>query len=275
MELKTLVKQSIDLMQSAENLALQFSDEGFFVGFSGGKDSQVLLDLVKRADVKYKAYYSVTTLDPPENVKFIEKYYPDVHFLYPTKNFFKLVEEKGLPTRLRRYCCVYLKEGHGINRVVLTGVRAEESVKRSQYNEVSIISNRNEHKERKVKTIKEIEQAKHKCIKGKDKIMLYPILRWTEADIYNYLDLNHITINPLYNYVGRVGCMFCPFSSVKEMRLWELRYASYVDKIKRSCKKYLENKKYFENENEMWEWYKSKLSINEYKECKKQLKIEL
>jgi phosphoadenosine phosphosulfate reductase len=57
-------KQSIELIRKGEKLALSMNPEGYFVGFSGGKDSQVLLELVKRAGVKYKAYYNVTTNDP-------------------------------------------------------------------------------------------------------------------------------------------------------------------------------------------------------------------
>lgn len=66
------IDDSIRLIRKGEKLALALNPEdGYFVGFSGGKDSQVLLDLVKRAGVKYKAHYNVTTIDPPENVRFI------------------------------------------------------------------------------------------------------------------------------------------------------------------------------------------------------------
>lgn len=61
----TKEEASIELIRRGEKLALSMNPEGYFVGFSGGKDSQVLLELVRRAGVKYKAYYSVTTNDPP------------------------------------------------------------------------------------------------------------------------------------------------------------------------------------------------------------------
>ena len=67
---KEKIEYSLNLIKKAEKLALKLSDKGFYVGFSGGKDSQVALDLVKRAGVKFEAYYNVTTIDPPENVYF-------------------------------------------------------------------------------------------------------------------------------------------------------------------------------------------------------------
>ena len=128
--LQDKIEKSIRLIQRGENLALALNPtDGYFVGFSGGKDSQALLQLVKMAGVRYKAYYSVTTNDPPPNVYFIRQHYPEVTFLHPKRNFFKLVEQKGLPTMGRRYCCDILKEVAGVGNVVLTGVRAEERKK--------------------------------------------------------------------------------------------------------------------------------------------------
>lgn len=129
MNLKSKIEASIDLIKKGEKLALALNPNGYFVGFSGGKDSQVLLELVKMAGVKYKAYYSVTTNDPPENVYFIRNHYPDVIFLHPKENFYKLIEKKGMPTMNRRFCCEILKEQGGVGQVVLSGVRAEESTK--------------------------------------------------------------------------------------------------------------------------------------------------
>ena len=40
--------------------------EGYYVAFSGGKDSVVLLDIVKRSGVKFDAHYNITGIDPPE-----------------------------------------------------------------------------------------------------------------------------------------------------------------------------------------------------------------
>ena len=148
MSLEDKIAYSIELIRRGERLALALNpQDGYFVGFSGGKDSQALLQLVKMAGVRYKAYYSVTTNDPPPNVYFIRQHYPDVVFLHPKQNFFKLVEKKGLPIMIHRFCCAILKEGAGAGNAILTGVRADESRKRAAYDEVRVYSRRKEHSE--------------------------------------------------------------------------------------------------------------------------------
>lgn len=39
--------------------------EGYFLAFSGGKDSQCIYHLAKMAGVKFDAHYNVTSVDPP------------------------------------------------------------------------------------------------------------------------------------------------------------------------------------------------------------------
>ena len=105
----------IDKVQIAINrLKLHEPPEGYYVAFSGGKDSCVILDLVKRAGVKYDAHYNLTTVDPPELVQFIRREYPEAweHRNKPEKSMWDLIVQKRMPpTRLVRYCCQYLKEG--------------------------------------------------------------------------------------------------------------------------------------------------------------------
>jgi phosphoadenosine phosphosulfate reductase len=271
-------KQSIELIRRGENLALSMNPEGYFVGFSGGKDSQVLLELVKRAGVKYKAYYSVTTNDPPKNVRFIREHYPEVIFLHPRENFYKLIEKKGLPTRMFRYCCNILKEQHGAGQVVLTGVRKEESIKRGRYNDVSVVSTRKEHADRTKKySIDTIEANEHKCIKGKDKIMVYPILRWTTEEVWQFIKENNIPTNPCYEDNGRVGCMMCPFSNKREIEKYERQYPKMKKTILKASQKFLDKKKkdtkFFATAEEYYEWWKSKKNVKEYMASKKQLKM--
>jgi len=88
--------------------------EGYYVAFSGGKDSVVIFDLVKRSGCKFDAHYNLTTVDPPELVKFIRQQHPEVTIRRPEKTMWKLIVENGMPpTRLIRYCCRILKEGGG------------------------------------------------------------------------------------------------------------------------------------------------------------------
>lgn len=255
------VKESIDLIKKSEKLAIALSpDDGIIVAFSGGKDSMVVLDLVKRARVKYRAEYYVTTIDPPESVRFIRDNYHEVNFIHPKKTFLKMVEEKGLPTMLRRYCCERLKEGQASQHVVITGVRAEESKKRSRYEEVSIHSNRKEHADKHRVTIEGMINAQHKCVKGKDKVMVYPILKWTEEDVLNYIEKRGLKKNPCYEYTKRVGCMFCPFAGRKEIEMWEEKYPKWKENILKAMEKYKARCKEKKGKEPSWsveEYYKA------------------
>lgn len=141
------VETAIQLIKDYEMLfSNQAKEQGFFVAFSGGKDSCVVKKLCDMADVKYDAHYSVTTVDPPELVRFIKAEYPDVIFEkhYYDKDGYKvkkgeqitmknLIPERLMPpTRMVRYCCQMLKETAGDGRLTITGVRRAESVARAQ-----------------------------------------------------------------------------------------------------------------------------------------------
>lgn len=111
--------------------------EGYYVAFSGGKDSQCVYHLCKMAGVKFDAHYSVTSVDPPELVRFIKHNYPDVQFERqydkdgkPITMWSLIAEKKMPPTRIARYCCEKLKESSGEYRYTVTGVRWEESTNR-------------------------------------------------------------------------------------------------------------------------------------------------
>lgn len=71
--------QGKDKVQTAiERLKVFEPEEGYYLAFSGGKDSVVVKALANMAGVKYDAHYNVTTVDPPELVQFIKEKHPDV-----------------------------------------------------------------------------------------------------------------------------------------------------------------------------------------------------
>ena len=121
-------------------------EEGYYLCFSGGKDSCVIKALADIAGVKYDAHYNVTGIDPPELVRFIKNYHPDVIFEKPyDKNgkritMWTLIPQRKMPpTRLARYCCQELKERGGFGRCVVTGVRWAESAKRKNNRHIAEI----------------------------------------------------------------------------------------------------------------------------------------
>ena len=132
-------KDKVDLAIDTLRFFEPKDGSGYYLAFSGGKDSVCLKALADMAGVKYDAHYSVSSVDPPELVRFIKQYHPDVKFEHSFDKdgkpytMWNLIPRNSMPpTRLARYCCKYLKESSGEGRVSLTGVRWAESVNRQK-----------------------------------------------------------------------------------------------------------------------------------------------
>lgn len=269
MSLNKKIAESLDLLTKGEATALRMNpEEGYFLGFSGGKDSQVVYHLCKLAGVRFEPYYSVTGIDTPETIHFIRENYPDVEFIHHKQNFFQLVEEKGLPTIMRRYCCERLKEHFGAGQCVLTGVRAEESKKRASYAAIEVFSRRKEHQNQPRKRDEDwLTQEEHQCIKGQDKIMIRPILNWTTEDVFQFLLMVGAKINPTYAKHRRVGCMFCPFAPKDEIEYFETIYPKYRKRLLIAIERWGAKNGYYglNSAEEVLQWWKTKMSIADYK----------
>lgn len=82
--LKRKLDYSIDLLRKAERMALRLDPEnGFWLAFSGGKDSQALYHVARLAGVRFKAHMNLTSVDPPEVIRFVKENYPDVELIKP------------------------------------------------------------------------------------------------------------------------------------------------------------------------------------------------
>jgi len=274
------IEKAVALLRKGEKMALEYSPDGYFLAFSGGKDSQCLYHLAQLAEVKFVPHYSLTTLDPPELVHFIRDEYPDVVIDRPKLTFLQLcVKKKMLPTQRMRFCCAYLKETQGAGMVTLTGVRREESAKRKKRNEFEVSG----HKfSGTIDQFNRTKETEFQCVGGKDKIIINPIIDWTFRDVWTFL--NEVVKVPhcsLYDEGWhRLGCLFCPMASVKEIRKMEKRYPKYKDAILRTIRKirrngYLYNKIPELTDEEVFQWWVSKRNFKEWYAGKTmQLKID-
>ena len=164
----------------------------YFGAFSGGKDSVVIKELARRAGVPVEWHYHVTTIDPPELVRFIKREHPDVIFDLPKcGNFFAQMAKAGYPTRSRRWCCRVLKEHHPKGRALITGVRVSESARRGKQWTSCVVPDRI----------------------TADPIVL-PVRLWSESDIWAFIRFANIPYCSLYDEgFARLGCIGCPMIS--------------------------------------------------------------
>ena len=173
------------------------SDQPIEVSYSGGKDSDVILELARMAGIKYRAIYKNTTIDPPGTIKHAVDNGVEI---MRRKTFAQVIQAKGFPTFLRRFCCAELKEYKVLDRSV-QGIRRSESIKRA--------------KRYKEPTVCRLYGSKKQHVE-----VFLPILHWTDADVAEFIRQRGVKCHPMYydkdgNFCPkrRLGCMGCPQSS--------------------------------------------------------------
>lgn len=219
-DLEEVIRRNSKQLFVLENEVFDFIDEvsnkypeyPFSVSFSGGKDSQSVLDLITRvidsnditiifSDTTLEHDFTYDTVD--ESIKYYKEKCPGLGFniAKPVKSASELFKDMGLPSRFHRWCTPALKTAPYnklINElvdskskiIVFEGVRAEESAKRSKYKRIA-------------------DGVKHPSI-----INARPILYWNFSEVVLYNFYRNLPLNPLYRYgLTRVGCELCPYSS--------------------------------------------------------------
>ena len=247
--LRKKVEHSVELLRKAERLALAYDDVyGYYLAFSGGKDSQCLYHVAKLAGVRFKAHMNLTSIDPPEVIRFVKREYPDVELVKPKKSIFQAaVDNQILPTMRVRWCCAEYKETAGAGKVTLIGIRKAESARRAKRNEVEIDSRKfsgdlegleeyrkarnREKRGRKPKDNREVTIVNADgervlgCIRGKESLLISPIIDWTDDEVWEFLDALGVSHCSLYDEGWhRIGCIGCPMSSHKQKMIENARY---------------------------------------------------
>lgn len=179
-DLQKKIDRAIRLLQGIQH----GYDGEIEVAYSGGKDSDVILQLAKEAGIRYRAIYRNTTIDPPGTIAHVERMGAEIR--RPKESFFQLVAKKGFPNRFSRFCCEKLKEYKVMDKCIM-GIRKSESSKRNErYNEPT-----------ECRWYGRKTEANH--VEA-----IYPILDWTDDDVLAFIEDRQLTLAPVY-YTNRGG----------------------------------------------------------------------
>lgn len=199
----------------------------FYVAFSGGKDSLLALDLVQRAlpHNEFKVLFGDTMMefsDTYRTIELVKQYCKDEGIEFLTAKSHLSPEytwhQFGPPAQKMRWCCSVHKTTPQIillrrilnnphfRGMAFTGIRAEESVNRSNYEEISM---------------GEKIRGQYSC---------HPVLEWNSAELYLYTFANHLIFNDSYKKGNsRAGCIVCPLAGYKNMWFKEQCYSEDSD----------------------------------------------
>lgn len=236
---------AIERLKTAAEMSESVYGLPLVITYSGGKDSDVCLELARRSGIRFEIEHNHTTADAPETV-------------YHVRNKFKTMELEGVhcsinypiyknkrvsmwslilinltpPTRVRRYCCEVLKEQGGKNRFIVTGIRWAESFKRKNNRGIYesgrniILNNDNDNK----------RQLFESC-KMKGKRICNPIVDWSDRDVWSFLKDSKVKTNPLYQCgFCRVGCIGCPMAGKSRyihFEKWPTYKTAYINSFGR------------------------------------------
>ncbi|MBQ6632812.1 MAG: phosphoadenosine phosphosulfate reductase family protein [Ruminococcus sp.] len=238
-DIERMSEKNQDIMEKVVNRTIQkvsntFNDyknkiDVFYVAFSGGKDSIVTLDIVQRAlpHNSFKVLFGDTGMEFPDTYKtvdVIEKYCKrnGIEFLRAKSEYDPEYTWKkfGPPATVNRWCCSVHKTAPQIltlrkttrkdhfTGMAFIGVRASESLSRSDYDYVSL---------------GEKHKGQYSC---------NPILEWNSAELYIYILANQLYVNKAYKKGNRrAGCLICPRAAERNDYMCRECYPAEFDSL--------------------------------------------
>lgn len=217
MELTRKIDFALMLLQSIPQ------DGPIELSYSGGKDSDVILELARMSGIPFEPIYKNTTIDPPGTLAHCRE--QGVKILQPKMSFLEIVRQRGFPSRFTRFCCEILKE-YKVHDRAIQGIRHAESTKRAQrYKEPEFC-----------RTYSKTEKAR----------IYLPILEWTDDDVATFIKDRSIRCAPIYYDGGqfhverRLGCIGCPLASAIKRREQYKKYPYVLKAQIRACKEFYE-----------------------------------
>lgn len=273
------IEDSKKIIKLAAEMSLYYYQKPLIITYSGGKDSDVLLQLALEClePSEFEVLNSHTTVDAPETVYYIREKFKELNekgikteIYYSRykdgtmKTMWNLIEKKGLPpTRIQRYCCAELKETSTPNRFVATGVRKAESIGRRGRD---VFATRGKTKKEAYyyyySHVREVfddakartdgggklpnDESVYDCTfitkaKRKENLICNPIYEWTDSEIWEFIQDRKMKYNPLYDKgFYRVGCIGCPLAGKEQKRELQL-YPIYAENYKKAFQRMLDS----------------------------------
>ena len=269
--LEEKIKEAEQTLRLAAEMSEYYYHKPLIICYSGGKDSDVLLDIAKHClkPNEFEVLNAHTTVDAPETVYHIRSVFKALNELgikttikMPTHkgqptSMWKLIELHTMPpTRMVRYCCAELKEASTPKRIAAVGVREDESAKRKNRGDFGVL-NRNVKKREYRSTQHTYAMFKMdkmggdnyecemiKACKAKKDTICNPIYHFTNRDIWSYVETHKVEMNPLYaKGYRRVGCIGCPLGGPKEMYKEFADYPKYKENYIKAFNRMIKNRK--------------------------------
>ena len=203
-----------------------------YIGFSGGKDSMVLLDLCHQAlPLSVPVIFSDTDMEFPDTISFWE----EIQSKYSSRPFIKVKSKKsaiqcwedfGPPSQEIRWCCSVLKNVPAViylhdlatdpksRTLSFLGVRADESLRRSKYDDIG------------------------DGLKNPNQVNAMPLLSWGAQELFLYILSNKLPLNRAYRLgLPRVGCLMCPMATLRQSALIRKYYSQNLIPFNETIKK--------------------------------------
>ena len=262
------VDKAIERLKFGSDMSLKYYGKPLMITYSGGKDSEVLVDLAIKSKIPLEIVNSHTTADAPPTVYHIRNQFKkweaqgfNCEIVYPQYkggrvSMWTLIPlKKTPPTRLARYCCSVLKETTGTNRMIATGVRWAESNARKNGRGVFEKLGSSKAKNMLLDDNDVTRRLFENCTL-KSKRVVNPIIDWSDAEVWDYADSEKLCMNSLYECgFNRVGCIGCPMAGSKERHTEFQLFPKYRDLYIAAFDRMLKVRKSEGKDNSKGGWY--------------------